>query len=88
MRLGTADDLGNYIRDRRLAVGLNQVDLAARAAVSRRWLIGLEAGKPSAEVGLVLRVIAALGQYVDVRPNPSTDIDLDAYLQSFDDDAS
>jgi transcriptional regulator with XRE-family HTH domain len=88
MRIGNAHDLGNYVRDQRHAAGLNQADLAARAAVSRRWLAGLEAGKSSAEVGLFLRVVAALGQYVDVRPNPSTGIDLDAYLERFGGDDS
>jgi HTH-type transcriptional regulator/antitoxin HipB len=50
---------------------------------AQRWLSDLEAGKPTAEVGLVLRVIAALGQFVDVRPDPTTDFDLDDYLKRF-----
>jgi HTH-type transcriptional regulator/antitoxin HipB len=83
MRIGNARDLGAYVRDQRRAAGLSQEALATRAGVSRRWLTGLEAGKPSAEVGLVLRVIAALGQYADVRPDPATDFDLDTYLDRF-----
>lgn len=31
------------------------------AGVSRRWIVDLEAGKPRAELGLVLRVLSALG---------------------------
>jgi HTH-type transcriptional regulator/antitoxin HipB len=83
MRIGNARDLGGYVRDQRRAAGLNQTDLAARAAVSRRWLSDLEAGKSTVEVGLVLRVISALGQVVDVRPDPTTDFDLDDYLKRF-----
>ena len=49
MRIRTADDLGRYVRDRRLAAALTQTDLAVRARVSRRWLSDLEAGKPTAE---------------------------------------
>lgn len=87
MRINNARDLGTYVRDQRRAGGLSQNDLAARAAVSRRWLAALEAGKASAEVGLVLRVVTALGQYLDIRPDPATEFDLDTYLQRFDGDA-
>ncbi|MCO8273441.1 helix-turn-helix domain-containing protein [Actinoplanes sp. TRM 88003] len=61
---------------------MTQAHLAARAGVSRRWLSDLEAGKPTAEVGLVFKVLSALGLLVDVRPEPEPEIDLDAYLDS------
>ncbi|GIE98359.1 helix-turn-helix domain-containing protein [Paractinoplanes rishiriensis] len=82
MRLRDAQDLGRYVRDRRRSAGLSQTDLAARARVSRRWLSDLESGKATAEVGLVFRVIAALGLFLDARPEPEPEIDLDAYLDS------
>ena len=82
MRIRNADDLGHYLRDRRRAAGLTQTDLAARARVSRRWLSGLEAGKPTAEVGLVLKVIAALDMILDLQPLPHQDIDLDELLDN------
>ena len=84
MRIGSVDDLGRHVREQRRSAGLTQQELAERAGVSRRWLSGLEAGKPSAEIGLVLRVIAALGMYADVRPAPRPDIDLDDYLKTFE----
>jgi transcriptional regulator with XRE-family HTH domain len=80
MRLSNSEDLGRYVRDRRRAAGFSQTDLAIRAAVSRRWLSDLEAGKATAEVGLVFKAIAALGLYLDARPEPTPEIDLDAYL--------
>jgi HTH-type transcriptional regulator/antitoxin HipB len=40
---------------------MSQQDLAVTAGVSRRWLIDLEAGKPGAELGLVLSVLNTLG---------------------------
>jgi y4mF family transcriptional regulator len=83
MRIGNARDLGRYVRDRRRAAGLSQQDLATKAIVSRRWLSELESGKPTAEVGLILKVVAALGLYVDLLPIPAPDIDLDAYLDNF-----
>ncbi|MBU2667570.1 helix-turn-helix domain-containing protein [Actinoplanes bogorensis] len=88
MRLGAAADLGRYLRDRRLAVAMTQQQLAARAGVSRRWLSELESGKPTAEVGLVFKVVAALGLLVDIRPEPEPDVDLDDYLDSIGDDGT
>lgn len=84
MRVNNAIDLGKHVRERRRAAGSTQQELADRAGVSRRWLSGLEAGKPSAEIGLVLRVIAALGLYADILPAPQPEIDLDAYLKTFE----
>ncbi|WP_256516905.1 helix-turn-helix domain-containing protein [Paractinoplanes aksuensis] len=82
MRLSNSGDLGLYVLERRRAEGMTQAHLAARAGVSRRWLSDLEAGKPTAEVGLVFKVLSALGLLVDVRPEPEPEIDLDAYLDS------
>ena len=82
MRIGNARDLGLYIRDRRRAAQLSQQDLATESRVSRRWLSDLESGKPTAEVGLIFKVISALGLYVDLQPSPPPEIDLDAYLDN------
>lgn len=52
--------------------------------MSRRWLSGLESGKPTAEIGLVLRVLHALGLVVDANPE-SVDpggVDLDEILRT------
>jgi HTH-type transcriptional regulator/antitoxin HipB len=75
MRLSNADELGRYVRNQRKAAGLTQTVLAGRAGVSRRWISDLETGKSTAEVGLVFRVIAALGVFLDVRPQPRQAID-------------
>ena len=82
MRLRNAQDLGRYVRDRRRVAGLSQTVLAERATVSRRWLSDLETGKPTAEIGLVFKVIGALGLLLDCRPEPTPEIDLDSYLDS------
>ena len=80
MELRNARELGEYVRDLRREAGLSQHDLAVRATVSRRWLSDLEAGKTTAEVGLVFKVISALGLVMDVRARPAPEIDLDAFL--------
>lgn len=60
MRVQSPADLGAAVRARRRTLGLGQTDLAARAGVSRQWIVALEAGKSGAELGLVLRTLKAL----------------------------
>ena len=53
-------DLAAVIRGRRKDLGLSQAELAHRAGVSRKWVYEFEAGKPTAEFGLLLRVLDVL----------------------------
>ena len=82
MRLNNPRDLGLYVRDRRKRLDLTQAVLAASAQVSRRWLSDLEAGKATAEIGLVFKVLHALDVALEASPvefGPA-DIDLDVLL--------
>jgi y4mF family transcriptional regulator len=54
-------ELGAALRAERKALGLNQADLALAAGVGLRFVVELEAGKPTVQLMRVLRVIAALG---------------------------
>lgn len=65
MRIRTPGDLGALIRDRRTKLDLDQKALADKIGVSRQWIVAVEKGKPRAEVGLVLRALAALGIDLD-----------------------
>ena len=60
MQIRTPLDLGLIIRARRRKLGLSQSALSEKAGVGRQWLVGVEHGKARAEVGLVLRTLAAL----------------------------
>jgi transcriptional regulator with XRE-family HTH domain len=53
-------DLGVAVRAERLRRGLSQVDVAARAGVSREWLGRLEHGAPRLEADKVLRTLCVL----------------------------
>jgi HTH-type transcriptional regulator/antitoxin HipB len=87
MNIRTASDLGALVRDRRGAQGLSQEALALRAGVSVRWLKAFEAGKSTAEIGLVLRTLGALGLTLSVVDAPGpTGVDLDDMLARFDQD--
>ncbi len=61
MLLRTPRDVGAIIRQRRRELGLDQATLARKVGVSRQWIIEVEAGKPRAELGLVLRTLDVLG---------------------------
>jgi HTH-type transcriptional regulator / antitoxin HipB len=65
MRVRTPADLGALIRDRRTKLRLDQKSLAAKAGVSRQWIVEVEKGKPRAEIGLLLRTLSALGIALD-----------------------
>jgi y4mF family transcriptional regulator len=53
--------LGNTLRSARKHLGLTQPQLALAAGVGVRFIVELEAGKPTLRLENVLRVIDALG---------------------------
>jgi transcriptional regulator with XRE-family HTH domain len=59
--LRNPEQLGRYIRLKRLEEHLSQSALAERLGVERKWVIHLEAGNSKAEFGLVLKALDALG---------------------------
>ncbi|MCM8730919.1 type II toxin-antitoxin system Y4mF family antitoxin [Hephaestia sp. GCM10023244] len=54
-------DLGAIIRATRKQQGLRQDELAGVAGVGIRFIIELEAGKQTMQVGKIMAVLAALG---------------------------
>ena len=56
-----AAQLGNAIRNARKQAGLTQAQVALTAGVGLRFVVDLEAGKPTAQIGKTLQVIATLG---------------------------
>ena len=59
--IDSANTLGNVLRAARKQLGLTQADLALAAGVGVRFVVELEAGKPTVRLEQVLRVIDALG---------------------------
>ncbi len=57
----TISDFAATIKASRKTLGLRQEELAAAAGVGRRFLIELEAGKPTARLDKTLAVLGALG---------------------------
>lgn len=81
-------DLAAIARGRRRDLGLSQAELAIRAGVSRQWVSAFESGKATAEIGLVVRLLDALGLRLavteagDIAAARDTEaVDLDALLE-------
>ncbi len=54
-------EIGQLIRTERKAQGLRQDDLAAASGVGLRFIVDLERGKETVQLGKVLAVLATLG---------------------------
>ena len=62
--------LGLIVLRERKAQELRQAELAAAAGVGIRFIVDLEAGKPTLQLEKVLQVLATLGCDVAVTPPP------------------
>lgn len=52
---------GRFVRERRRALAMSQEELALATGVGRRFIIELEAGKPTLQLGRALAVAEAVG---------------------------
>jgi HTH-type transcriptional regulator / antitoxin HipB len=64
--------LGEAIRNRRTALGLRQQDLALTANVGIRFIVDIENGKETCQIGLTLRLLKALGIDLVAHTEPVT----------------
>ena len=64
----TPAEIGEIVRSTRKAAGLRQDELAGAAGVGLRFIVDLEAGKPTAQIGKVLQVLQALGCSFEITP--------------------
>lgn len=67
----TSQQLGHALRAARKQLGLTQPQLALAAGVGVRFIVDLEAGKPTVRLTHVLRVIDALGGEVQLMGLPA-----------------
>lgn len=67
----TPKQIGQLVRETRRAQGLRQDQLAGAAGVGVRFIVDLEAGKPTARIGTALTVLEALGCTLRIEPPPS-----------------
>ena len=71
----SSQQLGAALRAARKQLALTQPQLALAAGVGVRFIVDLEAGKPTLRLENVLRVIDALGGEIQLRGLPSVATD-------------
>jgi y4mF family transcriptional regulator len=59
-------DIGALVRSTRKEQNLRQDELAGVSGVGLRFIVDLEAGKPTAQIGKVLQVLQTLGCSIDI----------------------
>lgn len=70
MRIDSPQSLGRAVRVIRKQLGLTQPELAMTAATSLRFIVEVEKGKPTCQIGKVLTVLSTLGVTLDLKPPP------------------
>ena len=63
----TPAEIGDIVRTTRKEQNLRQDELAGASGVGLRFIVDLEAGKPTAQIGKVLQVLQALGCAVKIQ---------------------
>ncbi len=72
--IDTPGRFGSLVRSRRQALGITQRDLALAVNVGERFIVDLESGKPTCQLGKALAVARGVGILLtDQAPVPSTD---------------
>lgn len=70
MQIDSPQSLGRAVRATRKQLGLTQPELAMAAGTSVRFIVEVEKGKPTCQVGKVLTVLATLGVTLGLKPPP------------------
>lgn len=66
MNIQNPEQLGNAIRARRKQLKVSQKDLALTCGTGLRFIIELEKGKTTCQIGKVLQVLQALGLQLSI----------------------
>jgi HTH-type transcriptional regulator / antitoxin HipB len=69
----TPQDIGKLIRSARKRLGVTQKDLALTSGTGLRFVIDLEKGKETCEIGKALTVIQTLGIKLTLTPPVARD---------------
>lgn len=68
----TTEQIGTLVRNTRKSMGVTQKDLALTSGTGLRFIIDLEKGKPTCQIGKVLTVLQTLGIRLDLIPPLTT----------------
>jgi HTH-type transcriptional regulator / antitoxin HipB len=65
MKIKNTEQLGMAIRIRRKQLKINQKELAMTCGTGLRFIVDLEKGKPTCQIGKTLQVLQALGLAIE-----------------------
>jgi len=71
MIIGNARDVGAILRQARVSKGLTQQQVAQMLGVTRQWVASVEAGAPTARLGLVVDALRCVDVLLETRPDDS-----------------
>lgn len=66
MKIDSTKELGKLIKEKRKSQGLTQTNLATAAGVGIRFIVDLENGKETAQLGKALVILKMLGLEVNI----------------------
>ena len=66
MNINSIEELGEYVRKTRKKQHFTQSDIAGACGVGVRFIVDLEKGKKTCEIGKALQVIHALGLKINI----------------------
>jgi y4mF family transcriptional regulator len=64
----TVEEIGKQVREARKALKVTQKDLALTSGTGLRFIIELEKGKETCQIGKVLTVLQTLGIHLQLTP--------------------
>jgi y4mF family transcriptional regulator len=65
MKMKTTEQIGTAIRTRRKHLKITQKELAMTCGTGLRFIVDLERGKPTCQIGKTLQVLQALGLAIE-----------------------
>jgi y4mF family transcriptional regulator len=68
MKMKTTEQIGTAIRTRRKQLKITQKELAMTCGTGLRFIVDLEKGKPTCQIGKTLQVLQALGLAIEATP--------------------
>lgn len=71
MEIGRAEDIGAVLRRARVDKGLSQQQLATMLGVTRQWVASVEAGAPTARLGMVIDALRCVDVLLETRADES-----------------
>jgi HTH-type transcriptional regulator/antitoxin HipB len=69
----TSAQIGKLIRDTRKSLGVTQKDLALTSGTGIRFIIDLENGKETCEIGKAVAILNTLGIRITLTPPPASE---------------